>query len=60
MVIVLGSVLTACFKDDDEKIADDYAEWREANIAWFAEQAARTEGGSNYYTTVTAPCCWAR
>lgn len=55
MVIVLGSVLTACFKDDDEKIADDYAEWREANIAWFAEQAARTQGGSNYYTTVTAP-----
>jgi FKBP-type peptidyl-prolyl cis-trans isomerase FklB len=55
MVLALGSVLTSCFKDDDEKIANDYAEWREANIAWFAEQTARIEGGSNYYTTVTAP-----
>ena len=53
--MALGSVFTSCFKDDDEKIANDYAEWREANIAWFAAQTARIEGGTNYYTTVTAP-----
>lgn len=51
IVMALGSVLTSCFKDDEEKIADDYAEWRKANTAWFQEQAARTD----YYTTVTAP-----
>lgn len=51
MVLVLGSVLTSCFKDDDEKIADEYAEWRDINTAWFVEQASH----SSYYTTVTAP-----
>ena len=55
LVMALGSVFTSCFKNDDEKIADDYAEWREANTAWYKEQAARTEGGKNYYTTVVAP-----
>jgi len=55
MVLVLGSVLTSCFKDDDEKIANDYAEWREANTAWFNEQEALTVNGSKYYTAVTAP-----
>ena len=52
---MLGSVLTSCFKDNDEKIANDYAEWSAANTAWFNEQAARTEGGSKYYTKFTAP-----
>jgi len=55
MVIALGSVLSSCFKDDDEKIENDYADWREANIAWFNEQDARTEDGNKYYTKVTAP-----
>ena len=55
LVMALGSVFTSCFKNDDEKIADDDAEWREANTAWYKEQAARTEGGKNYYTTVVAP-----
>ena len=55
MVMALGSVFTSCLKDEDEKIADEYAEWREANTAWYNEQAARTEGGSKYYTTVLAP-----
>ncbi len=50
MAILLGSVFTACLKTDEEKVADDYAEWREANTAWFNEKAASTE-----YTTVTAP-----
>lgn len=51
MVMALGSVVSSCLKTDDEKIADDYAEWRAANTAWYQEQAARTE----YYTTVVAP-----
>ena len=49
LVMALGSVFTSCFKNDDEKIADDYAEWREANTAWYKEQAARTEGGKFIY-----------
>lgn len=50
MVSVLGSVFTSCLKTEEEKIADDYAEWREANTAWFNSKAASSE-----YTTVTAP-----
>ena len=48
--MVLGCVFTSCLKDDDEKVADEYAEWRDANIAWFQTMAASPE-----YTTVTAP-----
>ncbi len=49
--MVLGSVFTSCFKDDDAKIAEDYAEWRDINTAWFVEQSSRAD----YYTKVTAP-----
>lgn len=54
-VMVLGSVLSSCFKDDDEKVAEEYADWRDLNTAWFTEQAGRVEDGVNYYTKFTAP-----
>ena len=53
IVAVLGSLFTSCFKDEDN--LDKYADWYEANISWYEAQAARTEGGSKYYTAVTAP-----
>lgn len=53
MVMVLGGVLTSCLKDEDD--ADNYADWRDINALWYLEQADRTEGGSKYYTKVTAP-----
>ena len=53
--MVLGSVLSSCFKDDDEKVAEEYADWRDLNTAWFTEQAGRVEDGVNYYTKFTAP-----
>ena len=52
IVAVLGSLLTSCFKNDD---FDKYADWYEANISWYEAQATRTEGGSKYYTAITAP-----
>ena len=52
-VIVLGTVLSSCFKEDET--AKDYAEWRDINTAWFDGQASLQEGGKNYYTIVTAP-----
>ena len=48
--MALGCVFSSCLKDEEEKIADDYAEWREANTAWFQTMAASPE-----YTTVIAP-----
>lgn len=53
--MLLGSVLSSCLKNDDEKTADEYASWREANIAWFTEQSALTQDGNKYYTSVIAP-----
>ena len=48
-VLLLGSVFTSCLKSDDEKISEDYAEWRELNTAWYQTMAASEE-----YTTVIA------
>lgn len=53
VVMVLGTVMSSCFKDDD--VADEYAEWYEANMNWYLNQANLTEGGAKYYTAVTAP-----
>ena len=44
LAAVLGGVFTSCFKDDDP--ADEYADWRIDNVAWYEEQAAL----SDYYT----------
>jgi len=54
-LMALGFVFNSCFKDEDEENADKYAEWREANTTWFNTKKTLTEGGKNYYTTVTAP-----
>lgn len=50
MVMAFGSVFMSCLKNEDEKLAEDYAEWSEVNTAWFNSKAASSE-----YTTVTAP-----
>ena len=55
VVMALGVVLSSCFKDDADKTADDYAEWRDINTAWFEAQRTLIEDGKNYYKTVTAP-----
>ena len=53
IVAVLGGLLSSCFfKDDDDDLNGD---WAQDNIKWYKAQAALTEGGSKYYTTVTAP-----
>ena len=53
LAAVLGGVFTSCFKDDEN--IDKYSEWYEINTNWYQAQADLTEGGSKYYTQVTAP-----
>ena len=53
--MALGLVLSSCFKDDADKTADEYAEWRETNTDWFEAQKILVENGKYYYKTVTAP-----
>ena len=45
---ITAIIATGCF---DDKVEDEYKDWREANDEWFAAQCANTA----YYTTVTAP-----
>lgn len=54
-VMALGVMFSSCFKDEDDKTADEYAEWRESNTDWFEAQKILVEDGKNYYKTVTAP-----
>lgn len=50
-IMLVGLLAVAC--SDDDKTWDDYADWREANEAWLAEQATRTNSdGTPYYTKV--------
>ncbi len=35
-------------------VEDNYKDWRETNIKWYEQQAARTENGKPYYTQVKA------
>lgn len=55
IVAVLGCIFTSCLKNEEEKNADKYAEWRDINTAWFEGQASLIEDGKNVYTMVTAP-----
>lgn len=54
---LIGLALTAVACNDDDSqdsVWDRYADWREANEAWFAEQEVRTNpDGSAYYTRVS-------
>ena len=52
--MLLGCIASACFFDDDDNL-NKYAEWSEANLKWYEEQAKLTEGGKLYYTAFTAP-----
>ncbi|MBQ3323500.1 MAG: FKBP-type peptidyl-prolyl cis-trans isomerase [Muribaculaceae bacterium] len=49
LAMVLGTITTSCFKDDDP--ADEYSDWLVDNIEWYEQQEEQT----NYYTKVTAP-----
>lgn len=51
MLLGLLVAVAACKDDDEEKTWEDYADWREANEQWLAEQAALTNpDGTPYYT----------
>lgn len=48
----LGCVLNSCIGDDDD---DKYADWRNANIAWYEQQQGlKGDDGSKFYQEVTA------
>lgn len=48
----LGCVLNSCIGDDDD---DKYADWRNANIAWYEQQQGlKDDDGSKFYQEVTA------
>lgn len=57
--ILLSAIagLAACnSKDDDSTVWDRYADWREANQTWFAEQEMLTNpDGTPFYTRVSPP-----
>lgn len=49
-IAAISAILCGCGDDDDNTWAD-YREWREANDAWYEEQAARlNEDGTPYFT----------
>lgn len=46
----------ASCSDDDDNTWESYAEWRDANNAFYEEQKYLiTPQGENYYTTITSP-----
>ncbi len=53
-LIIAGAwVFTACSSDDNESIAEIYADWNAKNEAWLKEVQTRTNpDGSPYYTTL--------
>ena len=53
-LLALVVAATSCL-DDDEKTLNKYADWYDANVKWYEEQAALTQDGKSYYTRVTAP-----
>lgn len=52
LAVGLLALCAAC-SDDDKSTWENYADWREANNAWLAQQQARTDAdGQPYYRTV--------
>lgn len=50
--VVLSIVSTSC-SDDDNDNWEKYKEWREKNVAWLIQQAAREDvGGKAYYQRI--------
>ena len=56
----LALTVVACNDDDSQdSVWDRYADWREANEAWFAEQEVKTNpDGTPFYTRVSP--AWTR
>ncbi len=49
---ITASIISSCSNDDD--IWEKYAEWRNANLAWYQEQLSRTDtDGTPFYTLLT-------
>lgn len=46
---------TSCSNDDDGDVWDDYADYREANEEWIAEQASLTDADGNPVYTKVVP-----
>lgn len=52
-ILAIATIVIGCSTGDDSTW-ESYAEWREANMNWFNEQAARTnDDGSAYYSKLT-------
>lgn len=52
IAMLLGSIATSCFKDDDSK--GKYSDWHEENMEWYIKQSLLTEGDDYYYTAYVA------
>ncbi len=53
IAMLLGSIATSCFKDDDNM--NKYSDWYEDNVDWYLEQSLLTQDGKLFYTPYTAP-----
>lgn len=51
--LALVASMTACNDDDNTDTWERYAEWRDANNAFFEEQQYLIVDGRNYYTTLS-------
>lgn len=52
-IIAITIIALAACNSSDSDYWEDYAEWREANDQWLAEQQARTNAdGTPYFTTI--------
>ena len=51
--MLLGSIATSCFKDDDNM--NKYSDWYKDNVDWYLEQSLLTQDGKLFYTPYTAP-----
>ena len=52
-MFVMAGAFTSCFFDDDDNLGK-YADWYEANVAWYEQQANLMVGNQKFYTPVTA------
>lgn len=51
--LAMAAVAVSCHEDEYKDTWDTYADWRNDNIAWLAQQQARTNpDGTPYYETV--------
>lgn len=53
LAAIVLSIMPSCGSDDDTNVYTTYAEWRETNDQWLAEQKARkNDDGTPYFETV--------